>query len=568
MKLLHRSCLALVILLLPLALFAQSANDVAWNKLDSSLQLSYASVDKRYAKHEVPELNKTTAITLKAWKGESVYAHVLMWSKVNQGSIQVDFGKFFNEKRQRLHALAKANFVSYVITDEFGKGCGHRKPNDYAASLSEDIIENSNKKDLTPREVHPLWLTITVPTNAVAGTYHTQLQVKQAGKLIKSLDLNIEVLNHTLPNPNQWQFHLDLWQHPAAIARVQGLKMWSKAHFEAMKPLMKRLADAGQKVITTTLNKDPWNVQTFDPYADMIVWTKKSDGTWEYDYSVFDQYVEMMLSLGVNKMINCYSIIPWNNRIHYKSAAEERFIEVEAKPGTKTFVDYWTPFLKDFVLHLKEKQWLNITNIAMDERSREQMEAAVALLNEVAPELGLSYADNHQTYKRFPNSKDISIAFAHSFDKNDIAERRNRGLVSTFYVCCSDAFPNTFTFSDPAEACYLGWYTMASGFDGLLRWSYNSWVEQPLLDSRFRTWPAGDTYIVYPGNRSSIRFERLKEGIQDYEKLRIIRKQLETKGDTKNLNRLNQAINKLAKIERTATWNDDLNAAKTLLNSL
>lgn len=81
-----------------------------------------------------------------------------------------------------------------------------------------------------------------------------------------------------------------------------------------------------------------------------------------------------------------------------------------------------------------------------------------------------------------------------------------------------------FTFSDPAEAVYAGWYTAACGYDGFLRWAYNSWVEEPLTDSRFRTFPAGDTYIVYPGARSSVRFERLVEGIQDAEKISILKK--------------------------------------------
>ncbi|HEY5368179.1 MAG TPA: DUF4091 domain-containing protein [Hanamia sp.] len=43
-------------------------------------------------------------------------------------------------------------------------------------------------------------------------------------------------------------------------------------------------------------------------------------------------------------------------------------------------------------------------------------------------------------------------------------------------------------------------------------------------------WPSGDTYFVYPGGRSSIRFERLREGIQDYEKFKILRAQLEKAG--------------------------------------
>ena len=79
------------------------------------------------------------------------------------------------------------------------------------------------------------------------------------------------------------------------------------------------------------------------------------------------------------------------------------------------------------------------------------------------------------------------------------------------YVCCSSAFPNTFTFSEPWEAVYMAWFAAACGYDGMLRWSYNSWPADPVRDSRFTAWPAGDTYLVYPDAHSSIRFERLRD---------------------------------------------------------
>ena len=62
-----------------------------------------------------------------------------------------------------------------------------------------------------------------------------------------------------------------------------------------------------------------------------------------------------------------------------------------------------------------------------------------------------------------------------------------------------------------------------------MRWAYNSWPKQPNEDSRFGNWPAGDTYLVYPEG-SSIRFERLVEGIQAYEKIRLLRPELNLKG--------------------------------------
>jgi len=54
--------------------------------------------------------------------------------------------------------------------------------------------------------------------------------------------------------------------------------------------------------------------------------------------------------------------------------------------------------------------------------------------------------------------------------------------------------------------------------------------DEPLSDTRFRTWPAGDTFFVYPGAKTSIRFEKLREGIQDFEKIRIIENGLKKLG--------------------------------------
>ena len=57
----------------------------------------------------------------------------------------------------------------------------------------------------------------------------------------------------------------------------------------------------------------------------------------------------------------------------------------------------------------------------------------------------------------------------------------------------------------------------------MLRWAYNSWPARPEYDSRFRRWASGDTYIIYPGARSSARFERLIDGVEFSEKVRILR---------------------------------------------
>jgi hypothetical protein len=335
---------------------------------------------------------------------------------------------------------------------------------------------------------------------------------------------------------------------------------------------MQMLADAGQKVITTSINKKPWAGQTYDPFDSMIVWKKKSDGGWTYDYTVFDNWVQFMMDLGVKKQINCYSMIPWSSELSYIDEESGKEVTVKIEPGSEDYIDMWTPFLKDFRSHLEEKEWNTITNIAVDERGGEEMQLVLKLLDDLAPELGVALADNKKSYKIYPDQiKDLCVSYRAIIDKEDLTYRKSKGYPSTYYVCCGDPFPNTFTFSPPAEATLISWYAMAAGFDGFLRWSYCSWVEDPLRDSRFRTWPAGDTYIVYPDARSSIRFERLVEGIQDAEKIRILREAFEKAGtdDAKQkLELLNRTVAQFNLLSKPVNTEALINHGKKILEQL
>ncbi len=103
--------------------------------------------------------------------------------------------------------------------------------------------------------------------------------------------------------------------------------------------------------------------------------------------------------------------------------------------------------------------------------------------------------------------------------------------------------------------------------DGYLRWAYNSWPKDPLHDSRFTAWPAGDTYQVYPGPMTSIRFEKLIEGIQDFEKINILREQYKKNGEDKKLRELETVLAKF-EIEKLSqqTAEEMVKEAKDILS--
>ncbi len=521
-------------------------SEANWEKVKPGFSISFGSIDERYAKHVAPEFKENLIYWEGvAWKGERISSQLVLWTTEDVKQVEFEISDLKSGKNLIPDSCVQPHFVRYTMTDEFGPGCGHRKPDDFPASLSADVLDNIECMNMEAKSVRPVWITIDVPRDVAAGIYKGKITLfaNVNGKAFKKeLSLQVEVLNKTLTPPSEWPFYLDLWQHPTSVARWHNVPLWSDEHFALLRPIMKRLANAGQKVITTTLNKDPWNGQCYDRYGDMILWTKKSDGTWSYDYTAFDKWVTMMMELGIGKVINCYSMVPWNNELHYFDAAKNDTITLQAVPGTPIFESMWLPFLSDFKEHLKAKSWLEITNVAMDERDPKTMKAVIGFLQKNAPELGIAFADNHKSYREYPFLKDISVSHSATVDPEDLKYRKEHGLITTYYVCCADKFPNAFTFSAPAESAFAIWFATASGFDGFLRWAYNSWVENPILDSRFRNWPAGDTNIVYPENKSSIRFERLIQGLQDVEKLRILREEIAKSND-------NTAKAKLGKID-------------------
>ena len=214
---------------------------------------------------------------------------------------------------------------------------------------------------------------------------------------------------------------------------------------------------------------------------------------------------------------------------------------IKTAPGEQAYEDLWVGMLKSFSQHLRAKGWFDKCMIAMDERPMEVMQKTLKVIRKADPAFKVALAGNyHKEIEADLN--DYSITIAQEFPEEILKQRKAAGKTSTLYTCCTEVFPNTFTFSDPAEATWISFYCAKYHVDGYLRWAYNSWTKEPLLDSRFRSWAGGDTYIIYPGARTSIRFERFLEGIQHNEKITILRNEFEKKGNKSGLRKIEKIL--------------------------
>ena len=126
--------------------------------------------------------------------------------------------------------------------------------------------------------------SVTVAPDVAAGTY-------EAG------DLRVTVVDRVLPPAKDWKYQFNLWQHPWSVAYYHGDKPFSEAHYRHMEPLYRELAAAGQKSIDTSITDLPWG----EGYAydrgeirTMVKSFRRADGTWRYDYTDFDAFVEAL----------------------------------------------------------------------------------------------------------------------------------------------------------------------------------------------------------------------------------------------------------------------------------
>ena len=510
-----------------------------WARVNNPI-IAWGSTDVRYNKELPAQAVPGTSVNLTGWMGEKLSAQFVISTNRDMKNVSVEVSDIIAKNYKISKWDIERGFVRYVMTDELNKdgkgGCGLR-PNtaDWDSTLVADVIDHVTPTlDIKKNTTQPVWVSVKVPReNIIKGVYRGSVTVKEDGKVIAELPLTVTVKNRVLPEPKDWAFHLDLWQNPYSVARYYNVEPFSQEHFDLMRPIMTRYAEAGGKVITASIMHKPWNGQTYDPFESMVTWMKKADGTWWFDYTVFDKWVEFMMSCGVKKEINCYSMVPWRLSFQYFDQASNTFKYFQGRPGQPEYEEFWMRMLKSFAQHLKERGWFEITHIAMDERGLKDMLATIEVVRKADPDFKLSLAGTYHK-ELLEDLDDYCITLAEKFTPEEIAKRRAEGKVTTYYTCCTEPRPNTFTFSPLAESEWLGWWAAKINVDGYLRWALNSWVKDPLQDSRFISWAAGDCYILYPGGRSSTRFERMIEGIQAYEKIRILRNAKDKRGRSKN----------------------------------
>src|SRR6185503_7341150 len=340
--------------------FDRPVEPSSWKKQKAGLNVSFASTDEAWFRTEAPDVITEQTWEGTGWRGERLNGMILTWSPdtIKQVSFVLSNlidakGNILSRNNLRLH------MVRYVLSNyPYNAGdvsCGEG-PVD-KAFLMPDRFESFDRFDIPGRSVRPVWISVNIPSNTVPGLYNGTIRVK-SDKGVRMLQVKIKVQGFTLPKPHDWTFRLDLWQNPWVIAEYYKVKPWSDEHKLLLKKHLKLYADAGGKYITTYCVHSPWADNSYMIEGNMIEWIKKNDGAWRFDYSIFDQYVQLAIDAGIDKAITIYTPIPWGDRFRYIDETSGNYITEQWQATSDIFKKNWNVFLTDLKKHLELKGWL------------------------------------------------------------------------------------------------------------------------------------------------------------------------------------------------------------------
>ena len=483
-----------------------------------------------------------TTWTGTAWQGERVHAPLVVWAidSAWSGTLEYEMSDLtggYDEviSRDRVRLL----YPTYVAADPARRGCGGYGTRDGIETVYlADALSATPASVELPGEPFKVWLAIDVPADAAPGSYRGLFVVRdpalEEGEVIFSVNLVVQA--HRLPPPLEWQFELNLWQHPEWVLEHYNaahpeapIERWSAGHYGLLEGSYRLLGEAGQKWVTTTLKDGAHDA------PGMVSWRRvREDGQeWRFDFTAFGAHVERLMGWGIGPRIEAFGILGWNrDEIPYWSEQHQQVRVLDAPVGSAAHRAAWQVFLAAFRSYLEEKGWFEQTWLSVDESDAETLRALVELIRADDPDwnIAVSYfvTDLPADVLELARATHIHLGVAGEAGLPNTAEN-----IRTLYTSCADGSRvNAFVTRDsnPAEVAWLTWYAGKLDRDGYARWAYDYWRAAGPLDLRRLSHTSGDTALVYRTSNdadlevmTSVRLALLRDGIQQFEKRRLLR---------------------------------------------
>jgi len=458
-----------------------------------------------------------------AARGEHASFQIVVRSDKPIGGLRAAVSSFQNGDRSLSPRAPR--FVGYVPVDRPTQKPSRDRLRPTPADYPDPLLEVASI-DVAAGQAQPIWITVHVPVDTPPGTYRATVDIAGTidGKDIQHEQrLALRVFGATITKTRLWV--TDWWGVNAShmkIAPTGG----SPEYYDLMRRFARNMAEHRH------------NVALISPmgHAEFGV---DANGELTVDFAEFDRWVNIFIEEGVIGMIEGGHIggraggwvSPFNVRI--VQAKDGKAVSSSVDPSSAEADAFYKWYFPQLTAHLREKGWFDIyaqhladepisTNVA-------SYKAMADLVRTYAPGLRIIEASHA---KDLTGSMDIwvpQLNFLHT-DFAHYQERQRAGDEVWFYTCVypQGEYANRFIELPLLKTRLLHWINFKYGATGYLHWGYNQWTGDSPFTHTTRPHggppylPAGDPWIVYPGDDGpldSIRFEAMRDGIDDHELL-------------------------------------------------
>lgn len=375
----------------------------------------------------------------------------------------------------------------------------------------------------------PIWVDISLPTEKPRGIYKGYLIIKHNGKRIGKVNLEVKVYNFSLPQETH-------------LVTYMNISKGRLAHFYNLPLFSKKIDKLTQTYYEFLYNHrmEPWFNDQLQPKVEI----QKEKVSVSFNDKRYKYYMDSLNTKRV--LLNSYP-----------SAIRK---QLNSPLFSKEFNKIMKSYLSQVSDYFYKNGWLEtlVFNSPIDEpgskRDFENTRKWASLVHQAAPKVPFLVTKTPVPPAQHPDWGTLR-GYANNFSihgntlndpaiKNIIKKEEEKGGELTWYISCDQTYPQPNYFIDaPAlDPVMVPWITARYHLDGILYWSLNDWSEtiNPWFDAV--TYHSGflcsggyvlngEGSLLYPGDYtekytaqpnvygpvSSIRFELLLEGIQDYE---------------------------------------------------
>ncbi len=441
--------------------------------------------------------------------------------------------------------------------------------------------------DVAPHSFETLWVDVRVPAGQAAGVYRGQLELVSAAAQPTKVPIEVRVRNFTIPaRPSlvtafgvnaSWRVPQDhdayirnalehrvtpygvgspkLLQAPAQDwTRARALEADITSDRPGVLALSVRAADghavafpaqplvAGNNRLKFDLAPARTRVERWSLSA---VGPLKATGTvrlvGEDQQTVLADKVERVVEVAHDGWLGAWPTWTesgWDRpdvaaRIDWSAfdAAVERYLPLGLSSHIASLPQPHAAWAREYQRHLSEKGWLDLAyTYLMDEpepKDYPEVNRLQGAVKRAAPGLR-----NMMTARAFPPELkyvDIWCPEAHTYQSETARQEQARKRSVWWYVAfsCRHPVPNIW-IDYPALDCRVWpWMTWKFDIDGMLYWSVTYWSGNPWRNGMMYPGANGDGHLLYPGEDGqpvdSIRWECLRDGLEDYEVLCLLK---------------------------------------------